>query len=303
MRVNAGVGAAIVAAFAVVLGLTACGAPTPAPTDGRISIVASTDVYGDLAQQVGGDLVTVTSILDDPAQDPHSFEANPRVQLALSTAAVVIVNGGGYDDWATTLVAGAHNPNAVLLNAVDISGFDQHPASGRFNEHVFYDLPTMRAVAARLAAALSTIAPARASEFAANASTFTTSLTALEGREKVIASASAGRGAAITEPVPLYMLQACGLTDVTPPAFSAAIEDGTDVSPLVLENTLALFADHTAALLAYNAQTTGPQTDQVVAAAKAAGVPVVPVTETIPAGDSYVSWMTANLDAIQAALA
>jgi zinc/manganese transport system substrate-binding protein len=267
-----------------------------------VSVVASTDVYGDIAKQVGGDLVTVTSILDDPAQDPHSFEANPRVQLALSTAAVVIENGGGYDDWADTLLAGAHNPKAVVLNAVDISGFDQSPSTGSLNEHVFYDLPTMSALADQLSAALSSIAPAHARDFAAKAAAFDASLSGLEAREKVIAAAASGRGAAITEPVPLYMLQACGLRNVTPPAFSKAIEDGTDVSPLDLQATLALFPNHTAALLAYNAQTTGPQTDQVVAAAKAAGVPVVPVTETIPAGDSYLSWMTANLDAIQAAL-
>jgi zinc/manganese transport system substrate-binding protein len=290
------------AAVVLTLGLTGCSGGSPAPVDGRVSVVASTDVYGELAKQVGGDLVSVTSILDDPAQDPHSFEANPRVQLALSTASVVIENGGGYDDWADTLLAGAHNPKAVVLNAVDISGFDQNPSTGDFNEHVFYDLPTMSTVADRLAAALSSIAPAHASEFAANAATFEASLGALETREKSIAAAASGRGAAITEPVPLYMLQACGLHDVTPPAFSKAIEDGTDVSPLDLQATLALFPSHVAALLAYNAQTTGPQTDRIVAAAKAAGVPVIGVTETIPAGDSYLGWMSANLDAIQAAL-
>ncbi len=113
---------------------------------------------------------------------------------------------------------------------------------------------------------------------------------------------AAGRGAAVTEPVPDYLLAELGLENLTPPEFSEAVEEGTDVAPAVLQETLDLFADGSVTLLAYNEQTTGPVTEQVLAAAEAAGVAVVSMTETLPEGDDYLSWMSANLDAIEGAL-
>ena len=107
--------------------------------------------------------------------------------------------------------------------------------------------------------------------------------------------------AAITEPVPLYLLDAVGLVNVTPAAFSEAIEEGSDVAPRDLEAMLDLIGSADVVLLAYNDQTTSPQTEQVRAAAEAAGIPVVSFSETVPDGLTYPSWMSANLDAIAAA--
>jgi zinc/manganese transport system substrate-binding protein len=106
----------------------------------------------------------------------------------------------------------------------------------------------------------------------------------------------------MTEPVPLYMLQACGLDNKTPSEFSEAIEEGTDVSPAVLKQAEDLFNDKQVKLLAYNEQTSGPETEAVLKAAKANDIAVVPVTETLPAGKDYLSWMQSNLAAIQTAL-
>lgn len=284
--------------------LTACAAPagTTETDDGLIHLVASTNVYGDIATKVGGDLVQVTSILDDPSQDPHSFEANAQVQLDLSKADIVIENGGGYDDWADTLLAGAKNSDAVVLNASDISGFDQKPATGEFNEHVFYDFPTMKKVADELADAFAAIDPSAKDTFSANAKKFDDALAELEAREAAIKASHSGTGVAITEPVPGYLLEASGLDNVTPAEFSEAVEEGTDVSPAVLADTLATFSGGTAKVLVYNAQTSGPETEQVLAEAKKNGVPTVPVTETLPAGKDYLGWMSGNLDALEAAL-
>ncbi len=288
----------VVSLAVVALSLAACATPTV--NDGRVRVVASTNVYGDIARTIGGGKVDVTSIISDPSQDPHSFEANAHVQLALSKATVIIENGGGYDDWVGTLLRGANNPGAVVLNATTISGYD---AGVGFNEHLWYDFPTVRKVVEQLVAALSQQAPASATEFRSNADSFEKSLADLESREVAIKASSRGTGVAITEPVPLYLLTAVGLTNVTPAAFSAAVEAGTGVSPLVLAQTLALFTDHTAKLLVYNAQSSGPETKHVLAAATQAGVPVVAVTETLPAGKDYLGWMSANIDAIAAALA
>ncbi|MFT4123696.1 MAG: zinc ABC transporter substrate-binding protein [Microbacteriaceae bacterium] len=265
-----------------------------------VSIVASTNVYGDIAGEIGGDAVSVTSIIDDPTVDPHSFEGSARVQLALSSADIVIVNGGGYDDWATTLLDGAGNDEATVLNAVDISGYD---TSGEFNEHVWYDFPTVLQVAQAIADAITAADPDAADAVTANLAAFDSSVDDLETRESGIAATASGTGVAITEPVPLYMLEACGLDNVTPSDFSEAIEEGDDVPPLALAETLALFDDGTAALLVYNEQTSSAETEQVLAAAQDAGVPVVPVTETEPADTDYATWMGGVLDDIETGLA
>lgn len=294
--------AATIAALSA-LALAGCAAPTPQSGGGVVRVVASTNVYGDIAAAIGGDRVKVTSILDNPAQDPHSFEANAQVQLELSKAAIVIENGGGYDDWTDTLLAGANNPGAVVLNASDLSGYDKAPAGGQFNEHVFYDFPTMSKLADAVAAAMTGADPAGKETFLANARKFEAGLATLQQREAAIKAAHSGTGVAITEPVPGYMLEASGLVDVTPAEFSEAVEAGTDVSPLVLARTLALFDDGTAKVLVYNAQTSGAETDQVIAQARKDGIPTVPVSETLPAGLDYLGWMSSNLDAIEAALA
>jgi zinc/manganese transport system substrate-binding protein len=271
-------------------------------TGAPIPIVASTNVYGDIASQIGGSAVAVTSIIDDPDKDPHEYQADAQNQLALSKARIVIENGGGYDDFVDTMLSSANNSSATVLNAANISGIDQKPADGEFNEHVWYDMPTVSKVVDQLTDALKTADPADAAIFTANAAAFQAKLDTIEATEAATKAESAGKGAAITEPVPLYMLTAMGLTNKTPEAFSEAIEEGTDVAPDVLSQTLALFSSNSVDVLAYNSQTSGPQTEAVLTAAKAAGVPVVPVTETLPAGDDFISWMTGNVNAITAAV-
>jgi len=267
----------------------------------KLSVVASTDVYGDITKQIAGNDATITSIISDPDADPHSYEANTQNQLALSKADVVIENGGGYDDFVDTMLKAAKNPDVKVLNVVKMSG-KKAPADGELNEHVWYDLPTMSKLADKLAAVLADRDSAHASTFKANAADFKEKLKQLESTEASIKQAHAGEGVAITEPVPLYMLDACGLDNKTPEEFSEAVEEGTDLSPTVLQQTLSLFTDKQVKLLAYNEQTSGPQTEQVLGAAKSNDIPVVPVTETLPAGKDYLSWMSGNLSAIQSAL-
>jgi zinc/manganese transport system substrate-binding protein len=287
-------------AAATVAALTGCTAGSAAD-DGKIRVVASTNVYGDIASTIAGNAVEVTALMSDPAQDPHSFEASAQSQLAVSKADILIENGGGYDDFMDTLRTGSKNTKATVLNVVDLSG--KKATGGELNEHVWYDFPTVQKLTTALTDALSKADPAQKATFAKNAEAFSGKLAALQTREAELKAKYAGEGIAVTEPVPLYMLESSGLVNKTPEKFSAAIEAGTDVSPLVLQQTLALFSGHQVKLLAYNEQTSGPETERVMAAAKAAGIPVVPVTETLPKGKDYVGWMNANLDAVGAALA
>ncbi len=294
---------ALLTGTALVLVLAGCsGAATAQKDDGLIRVVASTNVYGDIAKTIGGDRVAVTSIISDPSQDPHSYEANAQMQLALSLADVVIQNGGGYDAFVGTLLRGAKNPKVVVLDAVAISGYDQRPATGDFNEHMWYDVPTVRRVAARIAKQFSALEPSGAPAFTTNTARFTAELDVLQASETKIKATAVGSGAAITESVPLYLLDAVGLVNKTPEKFSAAIEAGTEVSPVALQQTLALFSGRAVKLLAYNEQTTSPETVRVRAAARKAGIAVVQVRETLPRGKNYVAWMTDTLASIARAL-
>jgi zinc/manganese transport system substrate-binding protein len=266
-----------------------------------IPVVASTNVYGDLAEHIGGGKVQVTSVISDPDQDPHSYEANTQNQLALSKAKVVIENGGGYDDFIDRMLKSG-DASAEVINAVKVSG-KTAPAGGELTEHVWYDFPTVARLADRIAAALAKADPADAAIFTENAKGFEEKLKPLEQKEARIKADHRGERVAITEPVPLYLLQAAGLENATPEEFSEAIEEGDDVSARTLQETLALFTGKKVKALVYNEQTSGPQTEKAEQAARAAGIPVVPVTETLPHGKDYVGWMTANVDALASALA
>ncbi len=270
-----------------------------ADASGQVQILASTNVWGDVAAQIGGEHVAVTSIISDPSADPHSFQSSARNQLALSKAALIIENGGGYDDFMQTMLASAAS-SAPVINAVDVSGLA--PTDGELNEHVWYDFPTVTKVADEIATQLASIDPTNASTYQANAATFDQSVADLSTQVAAIKAAHDGAPVAITEPVPLYLLDAAGLDNVTPGEFSEAIENETDVPAAVMDQTLKLFSTKQVKVLVYNEQTSGPQTEQVVDAAKAGGIPAVPVTETLPDGQDYLSWMQANIRALSQAL-
>lgn len=302
----------LLAAAGVVVALAGCGSGEPAASgssdaspaasgDGPLSVVASTDVWGDIAQTVGGDAVEVTSFISDPSQDPHSYEASPRNQLTVSDASVVVVNGGGYDDFMDRMVE-ASGTGAPVVDAVEVSGHTAEDGE-ELNEHVWYDMPTVAAVADAVAAALGEADPGEAATFTANADGLRERLEAVEAAEAEVAESAQGTSIAVTEPVPLYLTQACGLTDATPPEFSEAIEEGTGVPPAVLADTEDLMGGGQVSALLYNEQTTGPETDRVLEAARAGGVAVVPVTETLPEGEDFVGWMTSNVEAVRAAVA
>ena len=290
------------AAVATVVLLAGCGSSSSG-TGGRpgtLSIVATTSVYGDIAATIGGKRVSVQSIIDDPSQDPHSYEPSARTQLALSRADVVIENGGGYDDFADRMLASVdHRP--TVLNAVRISGHTA-PPGGDLNEHVWYDATSMRRLVARLVSRPRRGRPRRQGGVPLPRGRLRPRARGPDPDRDGDQGAHAGEGVAITEPVPLYLLQACGLVNRTPPAFSEAVEAGQDVSVRVLNETTSLFAQHRVMLLAYNEQTSGAETQRVLAAAHAADVPVLGVTETLPTGEHYLGWMRGYLHRIKADL-
>ena len=299
-------------AGAALLTLAACGseAAPPAAEGGRPTVVASTDVYGSIATAVGGNLVDVRSIIDSPAADPHEYEATPTDAAAVAQATIVLTNGGGYDDFATRLVESA-GTNPTVIDAVALSGLDTAQEEGHsegdghdhgeFNEHVWYDLGTVRKVADRLAADLGAADAANAATYTANAQAFGAELDTLQQRIDALKAAHQGDRIAVTEPVPLYLTDAAGLQNVTPEAFSEAVEEGNDPAAAVLAEALQVVP--TARAVVANAQTESASTQEVEKAAAAANVPVLSFTETLPDGvDSYVGWQSTQLDALAGAL-
>lgn len=309
-------------AAAGLVSLAACGsgsdaggtgsAPTSAAS-GKVAVVASTDVYGSIASAVGGDLVEVTSLIDSPNADPHEYESTPADAATVARAALVVVNGGGYDDFASRLVESS-GTKATVVDAVQLSGLPGAPEAGHaegdghdhgeFNEHVWYSLPTVRKVADEIAKDLGAADPANAATFTANAQRFGTDLDGLQQKVDAIKAGHSGQRIAVTEPVPLYLTEAAGLQNATPEEFSEAVEEGTDPAAAVLASTLQVVdgPDPVKAVVA-NSQTESPSTQKVEEAAKAKGLPVVEVSETLPDGvDSYVAWQNTQLDALAGAL-
>lgn len=300
--------------------LSACSAPAAvspsSASDGTIQVVTSTNVYGDIVKSIGGDKVSVDSIISKTSQDPHSYEANAQDKLAVSKAKLLVENGGGYDGFLHKLADDTGFDHANIVTAVEATGLAPHEDEashsagdhdhdhdhGAFNEHVWYNPAAMAKVADAVAARLAALKPASAAEFTANAGKFKSALAGITGKLEAIKAKHANTPVAITEPVPVYLLEAAGLVNKTPEAYSAAIEEDTDVSPAVLKETKDLFTAGSVKLLAYNEQTEGPQTEAVKEAATSAGVPVVDFTETVPEGKSYLEWMDGNADAIAGAL-
>ena len=324
MRRTATASSFLAALTGVGLLLSACSPqPSQAPDEAQgINVVASTNVYGDIARTIGGDRVKVTSIINNAGQDPHSYEANAQDRLAVSKSKLVIENGGGYDDFIHTLVESSRIDSANVLTAVEISGL-AHPEDatagasatpaeesaghdahdhGGLNEHVWYSLPAMERVADAIAGKLASLDPASAASFTANADSFKSSLSQLQSKVDAMKAATPGSRVAVTEPVPLYLLEEAGLVNATPEQYTAAIEEGSDVPPAVLKAATDLVGSKSVRLLAYNAQTEGPQTEALKKAAESAGVPVVDFTETLPEGKTYLQWMTDNVNNISKVL-
>jgi len=261
------------------------------------AIVAAENMYGGLAAQIAGPDAAVTSILSNPDQDPHLFEASPAVARALSTAALVIYNGADYDPWMDKLLAAAPAAGRTIIVAAAL----MHKKPGD-NPHLWYDPATMRAVAAAVAAALAKQDPAHAADYAQRQHAFDAGLDQLDAKIAAMRARYAGAPVTATEPVFGLMATALGLT-MRNERFQLAVMNDTE--PRVSDT--AAFEDdlvkHRVRVLLHNSQATGPAAQRLLGIAHKAGVPVVPVTETEPANTPYQAWMDAELDALGHALA
>ncbi|KZF07937.1 MAG: zinc ABC transporter substrate-binding protein [Rhodococcus sp. (in: high G+C Gram-positive bacteria)] len=311
---------------AAALALSACSSDaetstTSAPAnavDGPITIVASTNVWGSVAEAVAGNLATVESIIADPSADPHSYEASPSDAAKVAEASLVVYNGGGYDEFITDIL-GSEGQNVPSVNAFELLDSDHahedaeepedtsHESTdghnhGEINEHVWYNVETAAATAESIADKLGQLDPENAAQYTANAEDFHEQVHAITDVTAKIAADYPAVPVAQTEPIAHYLIEESGLDDKTPEDFKDAIEEGTDPSPASIAATRDLFTSNSVKALVYNIQTQDAVTQDIRSTAEAAGIPVVEVTETLPEGQTYIEWQTKAAQDLDAAL-
>lgn len=283
----------------------------------RPLVLASTDVYASLAEHVVDGAADVEAVVDEPALDPHSYEATPQDRLSVEEADVLIANGGGYDPFLTQLAAAAEKEDAVV-QVIDGPNEHAHDESGdsededahaghehgeaaemlAANEHVWYDLPMMSDFVQDLAEELGEQSPEHAEEFAAAAEELAAEIDAID--EEARAVDADGLQVLATEPVSAHLLVRMGYEDVTDPDFLGAVEHGEDVSPRLQQRALEAAGDGEVDLLAYNSQTETRQSERIRAAAEEAGVPVMNFHETLPDDtDDYLEWMRDTVSSVR----
>jgi zinc/manganese transport system substrate-binding protein len=264
-----------------------------------ITAIGAENEYSNVIGQIGGKYVHAEAIMSNPNTDPHTFEASASVAREMSQAKLIVQNGVGYDDWATTIENAAPDPSRKVINVQHLLGLpDSTP-----NPHLWYKPATMPAVASAIAGDLAAIQPAHAAYFKANAARFTASLAPWNQALAQFKTKYPDTPVATTEPVADYLLQAAGADNMTPWSFQADVMNGTDPSAQDVAVQKSLFTGHKVKIFLYNQQVTDSLTESYINLAHANGIPVVGVYETMPTpGYDYQSWMLAEVHAMDKAL-
>nr|WP_290443614.1 metal ABC transporter solute-binding protein [Sporolactobacillus kofuensis] len=260
----------------------------------KISIVSAEDFYGEVAKAVGGNHVTVTSILNKPNMDPHDFEATPQTARVVSRANLVIYNGIGYDDWMGRLVSNKKDNQVIRV------GEDVMNKKNGDNEHLWYQPETLPALAHHLADQLAKIDSAHADQYKENAATFITTLKPINEEVAKLRKRSDNKLVDVSEPVFDYMLEALGYK-VANNHFEQAVEEESDPSPKDIAQMQQDIKKKKIAFFVTNTQEMSPTVEKMVSLANKHSVPVIKVTETLPAGKNYKSWMLDQLAQINKA--
>ncbi len=265
---------------------------------GPITVVAAENTWGSLATQLGGRHVQVLSIVSDPNADPHEYESNPSDARAMADARYVIVNGAGYDTWASQLLGAQAESGRRVLNVATLLGRKDGD-----NPHFWYSPPAVDRVIDRITADYERLDPADRAYFARRHAAVEAAFAPERARLAYLRAHFAGRPVAATESIFAYLAQALGLRLVTPTSFMDAVAEGND-PPAPAEATFyRQIANRSFGVLVYNTQTVTPLTTGLRRAAVDRGIPVVGVSETIqPPIDSFEAWMDGQLDRLANAL-
>ena len=261
-------------------------------TKGKISVVVSVNTWGGIAETVGGKYVSVTSLISDWRQDPHGYQATVRDQLAVNQAKLVIANGQGYDNFVNSLIPTKKSKLVTIAQE-----FPADVANG--NPHLWYSLATDIKVTNLLAERLAAIDSIHAKYFRSNAKELVGALTRLQGKERTLASAVAGRSALAVESIADYMLRDCGIRNATPTAFALAVQNDTEIPPQALADAKALITQRKVSFLLLSLQAISPTDRSLEALATklvhGQQLSQLGMSELRPAKQTFARWMEDNV--------
>ena len=288
-----------VAMLSLALALNACSGASASSgnNSGTVSVVAAENFYGDITQQLGAGHVSVLSILSDPNADPHEYESSVQDAAAVSKAQLVIENGADYDTWMDKLLSASPNPNRIVLTAADVAS---HPLPD--NPHLWYGIDNIQTIAQNITADLEKLDSAHKADYDAALTKFQTSLEPIQQKIAEIKNKYAGTPVGLTETIFLYQTQPIGLKVMTPFEFEKAVAEGNDPPADTVVTANDQVINHQIKVLIYNVQTVTPITTNLQNEAKQNNIPIVPVSETMPAGKTYQSWMLDQLNDLEHAL-
>ena len=268
-------------------------------SSGRLQVVAAENFWGSIARQLGGSKVQVQSIIVNPNTDPHSYEPKASDGVALARSRMVIVNGIGYDAWASKLIDANPSGSRTVLNVGDLLGLKEGD-----NPHQWYSPSSVRRVIGQIIANYKKLDPKDAAYFDHQRVAFeTTDLSQYNRLIAQIRSRYAGVPVGYSESIFQPLGAALGLKLMTPYSFAKAISEGTDVSAQDKQTVDAQAQGRQIKVWVYNSQNATPDVQRVNQLARAAQIPVATVTETLsPASATFEQWQAAELESLQRAL-
>jgi zinc/manganese transport system substrate-binding protein len=287
-------------AFMLVAAILLAGCGSAAPSSGTLSVVATENFWGSIATQLAGQHASVVSIITNPNTDPHDYEPTAQDALKFAAAKLVIEDGIGYDPWADRLISSSSVSGRLVLNVGDVVGVK--PGG---NPHQWYSPDSVHEVIAQIAADLKALDPKDAAYFDQQRSIYETE--SLSRYDLLIADIKAKYGGTpigASESIVAPLAQALGLDLLTPRSFLNAVSQGTEPTAQDKATIDQQIKTKQINVYIYNSQNAIPDIQTQVSEAKAAGIPVVTITETLePATATFQDWQVAQLTQIQAALA
>ncbi len=288
--------------LATVVLVTGCRGPSgavPAAAPGRLLVVAAENFWGSIAAQLGGSQVTVKSIIVNPSTDPHAYEPTASDGIAMAQSRLAIVNGIGYDAWASKLISANPTGTRTVLDVGRLLGLGESA-----NPHQWYSSASVRRVIEQIAADLKRLDPRDAAYFDRRRLVFENrTLAAYERIRALIRSRYGGVPVGYSESIFQPLGQSLGLRLMTPASFTKAIAEGSDVTAADKATVDAQAQRHEIEVWVLNSQNVTPDVQRVTGLARRAGIPIATITETLsPASASFQAWQVAELGALQQAL-
>jgi len=293
---------AVAASLITLVGLLAiaCSGQGRSGADGKVvQVVAAEDFWGSIAAQVGGSHVQVVSIIRDPNTDPHDFEPTAKDARSVADARYVVYNGAGLDPWVDRLLRASPSSGRRVLNIGEFLGKREGD-----DPHLWYSPDYVTSVAVKIRDDLKAIDPSNASQFDRSEQQFIeVGLKQYRALVDEINSKYGGTPVGATEGLFSYLASALGLKLVTPASYLSAVSEGMDVTASDQAAVEAQIDQGLVKILVYNSQNTPPNVQALLNRARAKGIPVATITETLkPAGAVFQDWQSAQLQGIADAL-